>query len=104
MPKKRKTIKYAIIKIKRFQGVAHIYGITELTCWLLRIIVNLIQIVLIQSLYSLWKDEDLLEKRMQTLGGIGINGENCPSLHSQYYQNNGFELEGGDQLDGGLKR
>ncbi|ERL85068.1 uncharacterized protein LOC109542578 isoform X1 [Dendroctonus ponderosae] len=85
-------------------GVAHIYGITELTCWLLRIIVNLIQIVLIQSLYSLWKDDDLMVKRMQTLGGMGMNGENGSTLNSQYYQNNGFEVEGGDQLDGGLKR
>lgn len=86
-----------------FQGTEHIYGITELSCWLIRIIVNVIQIILIQSLYSMWKDEELIDKRMQELAGVAIGVENAPGLNSQYYQNNGYE-ESVDQYDGALKR
>ncbi|CAG9772718.1 unnamed protein product [Ceutorhynchus assimilis] len=82
-----------------YWGTGHIYGITELSCWLLRIIVNVIQIILIQSLYTLWKDEDLMEKRIQEMAGM-------ESAVSENYQNNGFTSEEFvDQIDGGsLKR
>lgn len=85
------------------QGIGHIYGVTELTCWLLRILVNVIQLVLIQSLYTIWKNEDLMDKRLQELTGVSIGPEGASPINSQYYQNNGYDVSV-DQLDGSLKR
>ncbi|XP_050296837.1 uncharacterized protein LOC126736502 [Anthonomus grandis grandis] len=85
-----------------YWGTAHIYGKTELSCWLFRILVNVVQLILIQSLYSIWKDEELMEKRIQELTEVAI-GENGSPLNSQYYQNNGYD-DSMDQIDGNLKR
>lgn len=73
-----------------YWGTEHIYGRTELSCWLFRIIVNVIQIILIQSLYTLWKDEDLINKRIQELSVVSVSAENAPALNGHYYHNNGY--------------
>lgn len=49
----------------------------------------MIELILIQSLYSIWKDEELVEKRMRDLAiaaSMPIQAEN-----SHMYQNNGYE-------------
>ncbi|XP_066151766.1 uncharacterized protein Rcd6 [Euwallacea fornicatus] len=86
-----------------YWGIGHIYGVTELSCWLLRILVNVIQLILIQSLYTVWKDEDLTEKRFQELTAVAIGAENGSGINGQYYHNNGYDTSV-DQLDGSLKR
>ncbi|KAL1501011.1 hypothetical protein ABEB36_006417 [Hypothenemus hampei] len=89
----------AIHMAVNYWGIGHIYGITELCCWLLRIMINVIQMVLIQSLYTLWKDEDLIDKRIQELSGVAVVGAD-----PQFYHNSGFEHSPVDQVDGSLKR
>ncbi|XP_019865222.1 uncharacterized protein LOC109594441 [Aethina tumida] len=82
-----------------------IYGITELSCWLIRIVVNVIELILIQSLYTMWKDEEMVVKRLRDLNmtAIPIPSENLAPLNSQYYQNNGYE-HSMDHLNTNLKR
>ncbi|KAF7274100.1 reduction in Cnn dots 6 [Rhynchophorus ferrugineus] len=74
-----------------YWGTGHIYGMTELSCWLIRIVINVVQIVLIQSLYTIWKEEDIVDKRMRDMSAGSAMGEPVPILNSQYYQNNGYD-------------
>lgn len=65
---------------------------TELSCWLIRIVINVVQIILIQSLYTLWKEEDIVTKRLRDMTSTGsVIGDVPPSINSQYYQNNGYD-------------
>ncbi|XP_060536594.1 uncharacterized protein LOC132708331 isoform X2 [Cylas formicarius] len=73
-----------------YWGTAHIYGITELSCWLLRIIVNVIEIILVQSLYTTWKDEELDDKRLRDLTVPGTVANTTP-FTAPFYQNAGYE-------------
>lgn len=84
---------YNLCLFSLFQRIESLYGVTELACWLIRIIINVIEIILIQSLYTMWKDEELLDKRLRdlTLSAIPVPSENMAPLHSQFYQNNGYE-------------
>ncbi|KAK5649144.1 hypothetical protein RI129_004036 [Pyrocoelia pectoralis] len=72
------------------------YGITELVCWFARILANVIEIIMIQSLYSLWKEEELVAKRLHDLN-VMIPIPRETSLNSVVhnpipaYQNNAFE-------------
>lgn len=82
------------------------YGITELACWLARIIANVVEVIIVQSLYSTWKDEEVVNKRLRDLNmtAITIPRENLSPLNSQFYQNNAYE-NSLDQLNAnGLKR
>lgn len=87
------------------QRLETIYGVTELSCWLIRIVVNVIELILIQSLYTMWKDEEMVVKRLRDLNmtAIPIPSENLAPLNSQYYQNNGYE-HSMDHLNTNLKR
>lgn len=89
----------------QYWRIESLYGITELACWLIRIVVNVIQLILIQSLYTLWKDEELVIKRLRDLNmtAISIPRDNLPPLNSQFYQNNGYE-HSMDNLNTNLKR
>ncbi|XP_018569966.1 uncharacterized protein LOC108909969 isoform X2 [Anoplophora glabripennis] len=77
----------------QYWRIESLYGVTELACWLIRIVVNVIEIILIQSLYTMWKDEELVNKRLRdlTMAAVPISRENLPPLNSQYYQNNGYD-------------
>jgi hypothetical protein len=88
-----------------FQRIETLYGVTELASWLVRILVNVIQLILIQSLYTSWKDEELVEKRLQDLNmtAIPIPRESLQSLNSQYYQNNAYD-NSSEELNMTLKR
>lgn len=72
------------------------YGITELVCWFARILANVIEIIIIQSLYSIWKEEELVTKRLRDLN-VMIPIPRETSLNSVVhnsipaYQNNAFE-------------
>ncbi|KAF5270871.1 hypothetical protein FQA39_LY08316 [Lamprigera yunnana] len=71
------------------------YGITELLCWFARILINVIEIIMVQSLYSIWKEEELVAKRLRDLN-VMIPIPRDASLNSMHnsipaYQNNGFE-------------
>lgn len=76
-----------------FQRIETLYGVTELASWLFRIVTNVIQIILVQSLYTMWKDEELLEKRLRDLNmsALSIPRDALPPLNSQYYQNNAYD-------------
>ncbi|KAK4884098.1 hypothetical protein RN001_000369 [Aquatica leii] len=71
------------------------YGITELVCWFARILANVIEIIIIQSLYSMWKEEELVAKRLRDLNVmIPIPRDtSLNTLHNSIpvYQNNAFE-------------
>lgn len=86
------------------QRIETLYGITELASWLVRIVVNVIQLILIQSLYTTWKDEEIVEKRLRdlTMAPIPIPRESLASLNSQYYQNNAYDNS--EEMNIGLKR
>jgi hypothetical protein len=88
-----------------FQRIETLYGVTELASWLVRILANVIQLILIQSLYTSWKDEELVEKRLQDLNmtAIPIPRESLQSLNSQYYQNNAYD-NSSEELNMTLKR
>ncbi|VEN41584.1 unnamed protein product [Callosobruchus maculatus] len=77
----------------QYWRIENLYGMTELACWLVRIFVNVIEVVLVQSVYTIWKDEELVSKRFRELNmaAIAIQGEEIPPLNSQFYQNNGYE-------------
>ncbi|KAJ8963318.1 hypothetical protein NQ318_018787 [Aromia moschata] len=85
--------------------IESLYGVTELACWLIRILVNVIELVLIQSLYTMWKDEELVDKRLRDLNMaiLPIPAENLPPLNSQYYQNNGYD-HSADQINSTINR
>lgn len=88
------------------QRIESLYGITELACWLARIIANVVEVIIVQSLYSTWKDEEIVNKRLRDLNmtAIPIPRENLGPLNSQFYQNNAYE-NSLDQLNvNGLKR
>ncbi|KAL3285662.1 hypothetical protein HHI36_000194 [Cryptolaemus montrouzieri] len=76
----------------QYWRVESIYGLTELICWFVRIMVNVVQLVLIQSLYTMWKDEELIMKRLRGLNvhAVPVQMERTPTLNSQYYQNNAY--------------
>lgn len=76
-----------------FQRIDTLYGITELACWLARIIANVVEIIIVQSLYSTWKDEELVSERLRdlTMTAIPIPRESLSPLNSQFYQNNAYE-------------
>ncbi|CAH1960182.1 unnamed protein product [Acanthoscelides obtectus] len=77
----------------QYWRIENLYGMTELACWLVRISVNVIEVVLVQSVYTIWKDEDLVNKRFRELNmaAITLQGEEIPPLNSEFYQNNGYE-------------
>lgn len=62
------------------------YGITELTCWLARILANVIEIVLVQSLYTSWKEEEIVSKRLRDLS---LQAVTIPAETAAYHQNGG---------------
>lgn len=89
-----------------FQRIQSLYGVTEIACWFIRIIVNVIELILIQSLYSMWKDEELVEKRMRDLAiaaAIPIQTDTLGALNSHMYQNNGYE-QSLEQLESDQRR
>lgn len=79
---------------------------TELACWLARLIANVVAVIIVQSVYSSWKEEEHVTKRLQDLNmtSIPINRiASLSSLTNQYYQNNAYE-NSMEQLNMGLKR
>ena len=64
----------------------------------------MIQLILIQSLYTSWKDEEVVEKRLRDLNmtAIPIPRESLPQLNSQYYQNNAYDNS--EEINMTLKR
>ncbi|RZC41651.1 uncharacterized protein BDFB_010598, partial [Asbolus verrucosus] len=89
----------------QYWRIETLYGVTELASWLVRIIVNVVQLILIQSLYTSWKDEEIVEKRLRDLNmaAIPIPRESLPPLNSQYYQNNAYD-NSLEEMNLGLKR
>ncbi|XP_008192713.2 uncharacterized protein Rcd6 isoform X1 [Tribolium castaneum] len=88
----------------QYWRIETLYGVTELASWLVRIVVNVIQLILIQSLYTTWKDEEIVEKRLRdfTMAPIPIPRESLASLNSQFYQNNAYDNS--EEMAMGLKR
>ncbi|XP_045460863.1 uncharacterized protein LOC123671189 [Harmonia axyridis] len=76
----------------QYWKVQSLYGLTELICWFVRIVVNVVQLVLVQSLFTMWKDEELVDKRLRELNvqGVPVQMEGSATLNSQYYQNNAY--------------
>lgn len=73
---------------------------TELACWSARITATVIGLVIIQSLYSSWKEEEMVAKRLRELN---MSAMSIPRDPSQYYQNNAFESSM-DDINTGIKR
>lgn len=85
-----------IHKVNNFllQRIQTMYGMTELACWLARILANVVGLLIVHSLYALWKEESLVEKRLRDLSMAAVTIPTDPSLTSlgsHYYQNNAFE-------------
>lgn len=76
---------------------------TELACWIARIAANVIAVIIVQSLYSIWKEEEIITKRLHDLNMSSMQIPRDASLNSQYYQNNAYE-NSVDNLNSGLKR
>ncbi|KAK9730112.1 hypothetical protein QE152_g15461 [Popillia japonica] len=78
----------------QYWRIETMYGMTELACWLARILANMVGLLVVHSLFTLWKEEDLVEKRLRDLSmtAVTIPGDaSLNSLGSHYYQNNAFE-------------
>ncbi|KAF2901131.1 hypothetical protein ILUMI_05050, partial [Ignelater luminosus] len=91
----------------QFWRIESQYGITELVCWFARILANVIEIIIVQSLYSIWKEEELVAQRLRDLN-VMIPIPRDASLNSLHnpvpvYQNNAFEGSV-EHLNSGLKR
>lgn len=89
-----------------FQRIETLYGVTELASWLIRIIVNVVELMLIQSLYTSWKDEELVMKRLRDLSAtaIPIPRDTLHPLNThQFYQNNAYD-HSMDQITNELQR
>lgn len=54
-------------------------------------IANVVEVIIVQSLYSTWKDEEVVNKRLRdlTLAPVPVPGESIGP--HQFYQNNAFE-------------
>lgn len=54
---------------------------------------NVVEIIIVQSLYSAWKEEELVNERLRdlTMTAIPIPRESLSPLNSQFYQNNAYE-------------
>ncbi|PSN34901.1 hypothetical protein C0J52_16511, partial [Blattella germanica] len=55
--------------------VTSINGLTELICWACRLICNIAGLVCVQSLYSTWKEEKIVLRRLQALNMASILAE-----------------------------
>ncbi|KRT85337.1 hypothetical protein AMK59_375, partial [Oryctes borbonicus] len=78
----------------QYWRIETMYGMTELACWLARILANVVGFLIVHSLFSLWKEEDLVEKRLHDLSMTTVTiprETSLNSLGSHYYQNNAFE-------------
>ncbi|KAK7791175.1 hypothetical protein R5R35_005382 [Gryllus longicercus] len=76
--------------------VKSLYGLTELIYWSCRVICNIAGLICVQSLYSTWREEKLVLRRLQDLNMSNIN-RNMPSnghlkngSSTPGYQNGGF--------------
>ncbi|XP_018322921.1 uncharacterized protein LOC108735459 [Agrilus planipennis] len=88
--------------------VGSLYGLTELTCWFARIISNVVEFILVQSLYSTWKQEELINKRLRDLHSTVVplprdSSLNLSTLGTVAYHNNGFDGSM-DRIGSGIKR
>lgn len=91
-----------IISVSIFQRIDSLYGVTELACWFARIMANVIEIIVIQSLYTIWKDEEMVGKRLQDLSMTAIPIPR--DSFSQGYQNNAFDFPVVEPVGVGVKR
>ncbi|XP_022911911.1 uncharacterized protein [Onthophagus taurus] len=80
----------------QYWRIETIYGMTELACWLARIVANVIGFVAIQSLYTIWKEEELVDKRLRDLNMTAVTLPRDPAslgalsaVHG--YQNNAYD-------------
>ncbi|XP_075219270.1 reduction in Cnn dots 6 isoform X2 [Lycorma delicatula] len=86
-----------VIFMSIYYRVRSLYGLTELTCWICRVVVNIAGLICIQSLYSTWKEEKDVVRSLQGLHmkslerprrvSVVSNGEVKGGLG---YQNAGF--------------
>lgn len=78
----------------QYWRIESLYGVTELACWFARILANVIEIIIVQSLYAAWKEEELVAKRLRDLSLQAVTiprDTSLNQLNSQYYQNNGYQ-------------
>lgn len=73
-----------------FQSIESLYGMTELVCWLARVLANVFGVVIVQSLYSTWKEEELVMKRLQQMNMTSIPIPRDPELTSSHFHNNAY--------------
>uniref|UniRef100_A0A1B6DAB0 Uncharacterized protein n=1 Tax=Clastoptera arizonana TaxID=38151 RepID=A0A1B6DAB0_9HEMI len=77
--------------------VRSLYGLTELTCWVCRAVVNVAGMICVQSLYSTWREEKQVLRRLRDLNTASTlpNRRNSVSGNGHIknalaYQNSGF--------------
>lgn len=61
---------------------------TELVCWLARVLANVFGVVIVQSLYSTWKEEEMVIKRLQHMNMTTMARD--AELANSHFHNNAF--------------
>lgn len=61
---------------------------TELVCWLARVLANVFGVVIVQSLYATWKEEEDVLKRLQNINMTSVQRE--PELPTSHFHNNAY--------------
>lgn len=76
-----------------FWQVKSLNGLTELICWACRLVCNIAGLLCVQSLYSTWKEEKLVLRRLQALNMASIlvdSGSSATNITSNGHHKNGI--------------
>ncbi|XP_069684896.1 uncharacterized protein Rcd6 [Periplaneta americana] len=76
-----------------FWQVKSLNGLTELICWVCRLVCNIAGLLCVQSLYSTWKEEKIVLRRLQALNMASIlteNGSSSTSIAGNGHSKNGI--------------
>lgn len=73
--------------------VRSLYGLTELTCWVCRAVVNVAGMICVQSLYSTWREEKQVLRRLRDLNMASVLPPRRGSLASNGHVKNGLAYQ-----------
>lgn len=76
----------------QYWSIESLYGMTELVCWLARVLANVFGVVIVQSLYSTWKEEELVMKRLHQMNLTALPMQRDPELNvpNSHFHNNAY--------------
>lgn len=76
-----------------FWQVKSLNGLTELICWACRLICNIAGLICVQSLYSTWKEEKVVLRRLQALNMASVlaeSGSSASNIATNGHPKNGI--------------